>query len=242
MRTDSIKKMMAIIDKHREQIPEGALIELCNGLKDVYDDANSVAKTGDAVTYENTTGHFESIRRDAFIELDSYIYHVNVAMDYDTEYFAWFQDVKAWMVDGNTGVPEKYHKRCTELFLAKRPNANYIPMGSKSYTFEGLREYGFQMNQDDETLYKLYFAQLGTYYDQLISGELYTADYYWDELCKTHGHEHLLRFIDQGARSTFWRQVWNLEKSSRVHMVKEYAANVPRAIPFPITSEDALEA
>jgi len=241
MRVDSIKKMMSIIDKHREKIPEGALIEMCNELKDMYEDAKSVVNAGDAVTYENATGHFESIRSDAFIELDSYIHHVNAAIDYDTEYFTWFQDVKAWLAKDNTDVPEKYHKRCTALFLEKHKNVNYIPMGSKSYTLDGLREFGFQINKgDDQSLYRFYFAQLSTLYDQLISAELSTADYYWNEFCNTPGHEHLLRFLHQGERSMFWRGLWGMQKHSRADMIRTYAANIRGAIlPLPMTSEAA---
>jgi len=223
---------MSIVFEYRDKVPGGVHLQMCNELGALWtmtqhsEQANS---NGSSISYETAVGENETIDRDVFIELDSYIFHVNTAMEYDSEYFQWCKDVKEWMADpGKKTVPEKYYKRCTELFL-KKLNINYVPLGDKSFTLEGLRQYGVKLGMDDEAVYKFYFAQLGILYDNLISKELFTSDYYWDEFTRSSGHEHLLRFLQQGQRSIFWRSIWNMQRYNRVDRLSTYDENVSGA-------------
>ena len=206
---------MSLVYEYRDKVPGGVHLDMSNELQAIWTMWAKTHASGPAsITYETIEGH-ETINGDVFTDLDSYIFHVNTAMGYDSEYFEWCKDVKVYLGSDNTRVPEKYYNRCTAYFLEATKNLTYIPLGRNAYTLQGLRESGLQINEDDETFYKQCFIHLDSLYQRLIYKEMLTADYYWEELCNTPGHENLLRLIQQGERSVFWRHVWSLQRSNR---------------------------
>ena len=212
----SLQKVMDILWEHRDKLPNGAWVDINKELMGVYKQTVQEPCSASRISFTNAWGHRETIKRDAFIELDSHIYHVHAAMRYDAEFYEWCECVKRWRdeVELQTPVPEKYHQKCIEYYIrVQQKNAGQTPLGLfGNVTLDDLRKRGVSIDMDDETFYKISFLQLGSYFIELMKDEMISAAYFWDEFVKTPGRDTILWFIQEGARTNVWKHMWYTQR------------------------------